>query len=96
MLALSVPVVVGGTAIRGYLEAHQRFDLTNAILVPATLLSYLGPLAVLQFTQSLPAVISTVVASRFLAAAAALVMCLRDHPGAAASFLGPRACSGSW
>jgi O-antigen/teichoic acid export membrane protein len=101
VLALSVPVVVSGTAIRGYLEAHQRFDLTNAILVPATMLSYLGPLAVLQFTTSLPAVISTVVVSRLLAAAAALVMCVRitpalRHPASGPGVLGELVRTGGW
>jgi O-antigen/teichoic acid export membrane protein len=80
VLSVSAPVVVGGTAIRGYLEAQQRFDLTNAILLPATLLSYLGPVVVLAFTNSLPLVVSTVVASRLVAALISLWFCLRITP----------------
>jgi O-antigen/teichoic acid export membrane protein len=101
VLALSVPVVVGGTAIRGYLEAHQRFDLTNAILIPATTLSYLGPLAVLQFTHSLPAIVAMVVASRLLAATMALVMCVRitpalRQPSSAPGVFGELVRTGGW
>lgn len=80
LLALSVPLVVTTAALRGVLEAMQRFDLTNAIRVPAGTINYLGPLPVLLFVDSLAAVVGFLVVSRGVVLLAHLLLCLRTLP----------------
>ena len=42
-LAIAVPFVVLGAALRGLLEALQRFDLVNLVRAPATAANYAAP-----------------------------------------------------
>ncbi len=44
LLALSIPVVISATGLRGVLEAHQRFDLANIVRIPLGMFTFLGPL----------------------------------------------------
>jgi O-antigen/teichoic acid export membrane protein len=67
-------------SLRGVLEAIQRFDLTNAIKIPASVSSYLGPLVVLLFVDSLVAVVGFLVISRGAVLLAHLLLCLRALP----------------
>ena len=80
LLSLSLPVVIGSLGLKGILEAHQRFDLVNAIQVPMSALAYIGPVLVLQFTSGLPAVVAMVVLTRFLGFGLNLVFALRAVP----------------
>jgi len=47
LLAISIPLVVSSTGLRGVLEAHQRFGIVNAIRLPLGMATFLGPLAIL-------------------------------------------------
>lgn len=80
LLALSIPAVLTGSALRGYLEAHQRFDLTNAVTVAVSIISYGGPVVIVQFEPTLPAVVGVVVFSRYVACAVTLALALRVSP----------------
>ncbi|MCX8521145.1 MAG: flippase [Rhodoferax sp.] len=74
-LAFSVPALVLASALRGPLEAEQRFDLVNAVKMPFSALNYLAPLLALQFTHRVDAVIAVIAVSRWLATLADGVMC---------------------
>jgi O-antigen/teichoic acid export membrane protein len=52
LLAASIPVVISSVGLRGILEAHQRFGLVNAVRVPLGILTFLGPIAVLPFSNA--------------------------------------------
>jgi len=80
ILAASIPVVIGTTALRGTLEAYQRFDLVNAVRIPLGMLTFLAPVAVLPFSKSLPAVIGILVCARAVSWIAYAVMCFSVEP----------------
>jgi len=66
ILAFSIPVVMVTTALRGILEAHQRFDLVNKLRMPLGLFTFLGPLLALPIGNSLIAVFSILLGGRLL------------------------------
>lgn len=74
-LAFSVPALVLASALRGPLEAEQRFDLVNAVKMPISALNYLAPLLALQFTQRVDTVIAVITVSRWLAMLAYAELC---------------------
>lgn len=76
-LAFSVPALVLASALRGPLEAEQRFDLVNAVKLPISVLNYLAPLLALQFTHRIDAVIAVIALSRWLATLAYGELCRR-------------------
>lgn len=80
LLAVSIPVVICTTALRGILEAYQRFDLVNMVRIPIGVITYLGPLAILPYSHSLPAMVLTLVAARIAFLAVCLAICLRLFP----------------
>jgi O-antigen/teichoic acid export membrane protein len=80
LLAVSIPIVIGTTGLRGILEAHQRFDLVNIVRIPLGVATYAGPLAVLPFSHSLPAMVAVLVAIRFLSFGVYLAICLAKFP----------------
>jgi O-antigen/teichoic acid export membrane protein len=53
MVSLSVPIITTSAGLRGVIEAYQRFDVVNVIRVFLGILTFLGPLIVLVFTNSL-------------------------------------------
>jgi O-antigen/teichoic acid export membrane protein len=75
LLAFALPWVISMAALRGYLEAQQRFGLINAIRVPLGVLTFAGPLAVLPFSVSLVPVVAVLVAGRVAAWAVHLWFC---------------------
>jgi O-antigen/teichoic acid export membrane protein len=74
-LAFSVPALVLASALRGPLEAEQRFDLVNVVKMPISALNYLAPLLALQFTHRVDVVIAVIALSRWLATLAYGVLC---------------------
>lgn len=80
LLAVSIPVVISTAAFRGVLEAYQRFDITNAIRIPMGAVSYLGPLAVLPFSNNLYHIVLFLVIGRALTWAVHVYFCLRAVP----------------
>ena len=53
ILALAIPIVTTMTGLRGLLEAHQKFAIINIMKVFLGMFTFLGPLLVLIFTNSL-------------------------------------------
>ena len=80
LLALSVPVVISTSALRGLLEAYQRFGLINALRIPMGAFAYLGPLLVLPFSKNFSMVIAVLVAGRVIAWVAHLLLCFHVIP----------------
>lgn len=76
-LAFSVPALVLSSALRGPLEAEQRFDLVNAVKMPISALNYLAPVLALQFTERIDAVIAVIAITRWLAMLAFGLQCAR-------------------
>lgn len=67
VLALSIPVIVVTACFRGALEGLHRFDVVNAIKVPASIANYVSPLIVLQFTPDLTVIVAVIAATRLAA-----------------------------
>jgi O-antigen/teichoic acid export membrane protein len=80
LVGLSIPVVISTAALRGYLEAKQRFDLINAVRVPMGAFTFVGPLLVLPFSRSLLPVVAVLTAGRLIAWAAHFLLCIRVTP----------------
>ena len=80
ILAISVPIVIGTSALRGILEAYQRFDLINIVRVPIGSLTFLGPLLVLPFSEKLPHIVAVLVGARLLELALNYSFCIRVVP----------------
>lgn len=80
LLGLSLPIVITTAGLRGFLEAHQRFDLVNALRIPLSVFVFAGPLLVLPFSHSLFPVVAVLVAGRVVGWAAHLLLCLRVMP----------------
>lgn len=76
-LAVSVPAVICTAGLRGLLEAHQRFELTNILRIPMGAFTFLGPVLVLSFARSLVPVVATLVIGRFVVCCAFLLVCMR-------------------
>jgi O-antigen/teichoic acid export membrane protein len=81
LLALSVPIVISTSGLRGLLEAYQRFGVINALRIPMGVFSFLGPLIVLPFSKKVSAVVAVLVIGRIIAWGAHLFFCLRVLPG---------------
>ena len=77
VLALGVPLVLVSAGLRGILEAQQQFMYSNLVRIPLGALTFAGPLLVLPFTNSLVAVVLSLVFVRLLAAVAYLGFCQR-------------------
>jgi len=80
LLAFSIPVVISAIGLRGVLEAHQRFDLTNIVRIPLGIFTFLGPLIVLPFSNSLFPMVAVLVGVRILTCGVFLALCLRQVP----------------
>lgn len=80
LLALSMPFVVSGGSLSGALSAFQRFDLINAVRVPTGIFSYMGPLVVMEASNSLAWMIAVIVLVRVGGWVASFLLCLRVVP----------------
>lgn len=87
VLALSVPAVMLSSGLRGVLEAFGRFDLTNRVSIPVTLLNLALPAALLRLAG---ASLLTVVWTLVLLRAAGTLALLRSVVGAVPSLRRPR------
>jgi len=67
VLGTGLPFVILTAALRGLLEAHQRFDLIAIIRVPLGILTFLGPLGTLHFSPSLVWATSAMLGGRIIA-----------------------------
>jgi O-antigen/teichoic acid export membrane protein len=80
LLALSIPAVLTSAGFRGLLEAHQRFRLATVLRIPTGVLSFLGPLAILPVSNSLPATVLVLVIVRLASSIVHAVVCLHQYP----------------
>jgi O-antigen/teichoic acid export membrane protein len=80
ILAVSIPLLIAGSSLRGVLEAHQRFDLINLIRIPVGILNYVGPLLAALYKPDLELVMLSVLLTRFLAFLAYAYVCTRLVP----------------
>jgi O-antigen/teichoic acid export membrane protein len=80
LLAAVLPLVTSTSALRGILEAQQRFATINAIRIPQAALTFLVPLAMATLTRDLVPITAALVATRAIAFVAHLVLCLRLIP----------------
>src|SRR6266571_7806317 len=80
LLGLSIPVVISTAGLRGLLEAHQRFGLTNVVRISMGILTIAGPLMVLPFSRSLLPTIAVLVSARVSAWVATLLLCFHVVP----------------
>ena len=76
ILAAALPLAVVTTGLRGLLEAHQRFDLVNALRVPTGVLTVAGPLAATPFTDSIAVAIAIVAGVRLASLVGHAVCCV--------------------
>jgi O-antigen/teichoic acid export membrane protein len=86
LLAASIPIVIITTGLRGILEAHQCFGYVNAVRIPLGMFTFLGPVAVLSFSNSLVPVVAILVIARLLSLCAYVVLCLKVEPILGSSF----------
>ena len=81
VLAASIPVVILTSGFRGLLEAKQRFDLSNAIRLPLSMLMLLTPMAVLPFDHSLVVITGLLLGIRTIAMFVHASFAIRVVPG---------------
>lgn len=79
-LALCLPFVTLTAALRGILEAHQRFGWVNALRIPLGVLTFLVPVVVVAFTPDLAWLCVALAVLRVTGALAHWVVCLRLYP----------------
>lgn len=80
LLALSLPIVITTSGLRGILEAAQRFGVLSLIRIGMGVFSFAGPLLVLPFSVRLVPIVVVLVAGRLIAAGVHLVYCVRYLP----------------
>lgn len=80
LIALSIPIVLVTSSFRGSIEAAQRFDLVNAIIIPSGTLTFILPVLGLYLGFGLPGIVALVVLARFGALIAFMVINFRITP----------------
>jgi O-antigen/teichoic acid export membrane protein len=102
VLALSIPVVIITTGLKGLLEAYQRFGLVNIVRVPMGMFMYLGPLLVFPFSHSLFPVVTVLSLGRVIAFFVHAYLCYQVVPALCAivpirrESAQPLLCFGGW
>jgi O-antigen/teichoic acid export membrane protein len=81
MVALTLPVVVVTGSVRGALEAAQRFDLINAVTVPASSATFLLPVLGVALGWGLPGIVALLFAGRAVTLVALTLLALPAVPG---------------
>jgi O-antigen/teichoic acid export membrane protein len=77
VVVLTLPVITTTTALRGFLEAYQRFDFVNVIRIILGVFTFLSPLLVLSIKNSLFWVVLILVAIRIIIWLIYILICLR-------------------
>lgn len=86
LLAAALPLDFGSGSLRGVLAASQRFDLLNALGVPASVLNYLLPVVALALGLGLPAIVLFLVLARAISLVVIFVLCVRLYPALRGGF----------
>lgn len=79
-IAWAIPLTILSTAFRGVLEAAQRFDLVNAVKVPASAAFYLFPVIGILLGFDLPGIVGLLVLSRLLSLLGWAALSMRVFP----------------
>jgi|HubBroStandDraft_1064217.scaffolds.fasta_scaffold01121_6 O-antigen/teichoic acid export membrane protein len=80
ILSLSMPIMLSNDALRGVLEAAQRFDFVNYVKVPASILFYLFAALLIPFGVHVSGIVFVLVLIRFTSSIAYLSFCFRVFP----------------
>lgn len=80
VLAATVPVLMASLALRGLLEAGERFDLSNAIRMPVTAGTFVLPAVIAAAGGALPAMLLALLGLRVAAVVAQLAAVRRALP----------------
>ena len=91
IIAISLPLVLGATATRGYLEGCQNFFIVNAIRIPGGILLIAAPLFALPFTKNLIYLVAAIALSR---AALFIAYAYYTHLGVKRIQVSPRQSAG--
>lgn len=79
IVALALPLTLMSAGMRGLMEAHLDFGTVNAIRLPLSAVSYLGPLAVLPFSRSLVPAVVVLVAGRVAGWVVHVLICVHRY-----------------
>jgi len=80
LLSIAVPLVISTAGFRGILEAQQKFGLLNIVKIPMGMTTFLAPVVVLPFTNSLTALVGALVLARAVFFVAYMSLALREMP----------------
>ncbi|MDA8324630.1 MAG: flippase [Nitrospiraceae bacterium] len=80
LLSASLPFTLGMAAVRGVLEAGQRFGIVNAVKIPASISTYVIPLLVIPFSRSIYPIAAALAASRAIVFFVYFYFLLRLNP----------------
>ncbi|MBV1898678.1 MAG: flippase [Cycloclasticus sp.] len=80
LLGFSLPIVITTTALRGVLEAYQRFDFVNMVRTPIGILTFVFPIIALQFSSSLDVLVSSLIIVRLISWCAHATLCVKVEP----------------
>lgn len=81
ILAVAVPVMLISTALRGVLEALQRFDLVNTVRIPLSIATFALPLLGTLLQMNLPEIVVLLGLAQLVGAIALWRLCRRSLPG---------------
>lgn len=81
ILCLAMPIMLGNDALRGVLEAAQRFDLVNLVKVPSSVMFYLSAALAIPLGIKVPGIVSILVFIRLVSTGVYLLFCFRVFPG---------------
>lgn len=80
LVAISIPVLMASSSLRGVLEAEQRFDLVNVVRIPAGMASFLLPLIGMWLGFGLVGIVALLLGGKVAAALGFGALCLRAVP----------------
>jgi O-antigen/teichoic acid export membrane protein len=83
LLAASLPIVLGGSCLRGVLEAGQKFDLVNLVKVPTAVSTFLLPAVGVYFHLGIVGIMVLLILSRLGAFLWYWILCVRSFPSLA-------------
>jgi O-antigen/teichoic acid export membrane protein len=75
LLSVCIPIVMGAAALRGVLDAHERFRETNILRILTGTFIFLGPMLVLPFSTRLLPIMAVLAVTRGLDGAVHLWLC---------------------
>lgn len=80
LMAITIPLVIFASVLRGTLEAAQRFDLINSVRAPAHALNFIIPVVILHLGFHLPEIVLLLVLVKLGVAVTYLILCLHVFP----------------